>query len=205
VDRREQAKISRIQKMINAPMHKMEIPSGKDVCRKQFFHFMDKMLAADITHGAYATYLPMMEEKFKDMDKHEVLQRLAALEFDRFLRFYENAEDLNVRPSKDEKPWKDKQRGNEDRQRGDRNQGNGDYTELFVNLGIKDGFYKASFLQFVLDMSDLPKAVLGKIHLKDTSTFMEVEREVANKMIKSIDGKRFKGRVIRMNEASGGR
>lgn len=204
VDRREQAKISRIQKMINAPMHKMEIPSGKDVCRKQFFHFMDKMLAADISHGAYATYLPMMEEKFADMDKHEVLQRLAALEFDRFLRFYENAEDLNVRASKDEKPWKDKQRANDERRRGDRNHGEGDYTELFVNLGQKDGFYKAAFLQFILDMSDLPKAVLGKINLKDTSTFLEVEKDVANKMIKAIDGKRFKGRVIRMNESSGG-
>ena len=27
---------------------------------------------------------------------------------------------------------------------------NGDYTKLFVNLGSKDGFYKASFLQFIL-------------------------------------------------------
>ncbi len=39
---------------------------------------------------------------------------------------------------------------------------NGDYTKLFVNLGSKDGFYKASFLQFILDMSDLRKDVLGK-------------------------------------------
>ena len=58
---------------------------------------MDKLLQADISHGDYETYVPMLEEKFADMSKEEVLKRVAALEFDRFLKYYENAEDLNVR------------------------------------------------------------------------------------------------------------
>ena len=36
-------------------------------------------------------------EKFANVTKEEVLQRVAALEFDRFLKYYENAQDLNVR------------------------------------------------------------------------------------------------------------
>ncbi len=83
--------------MVQVPFHKLEIPTGKDVCRKQFFHFMDKLLSADISHGDYETYVPMLEEKFADVSKEEVLKRVAAKEFSRFLKYYENAEDLNVR------------------------------------------------------------------------------------------------------------
>ena len=85
--------------MVQAPFHKMEIPTGKDVCRKRFFSFMDKLLQADISHGDYETYVPMLAEKFADISKEEVLKRVAAMEFDRFLKYYENAEDLNIRGS----------------------------------------------------------------------------------------------------------
>ena len=43
-------RLKQIEKMVNTRLHKMDIPSGKDVCRKQFFHFIDRMLQADISH-----------------------------------------------------------------------------------------------------------------------------------------------------------
>jgi ATP-dependent RNA helicase DeaD len=70
-----------------------------------------------------------------------------------------------------------------------------------VNLGTKDGLYKASFLQFVLDMSDLKKESLGRIDMRELNSWVEVEKKSASKMIASINGKKFKGRNIRMNEA----
>jgi ATP-dependent RNA helicase DeaD len=70
-----------------------------------------------------------------------------------------------------------------------------------VNLGTKDGFYKASFLQFILDMSDLNKDVLGRIDMKEMNSWIEIEPAAAKKMIRAIDGKNFRGRRIRMNEA----
>ena len=55
------------------------------------------MLQADISHGEYETYIPILKEKFAEVNKEEILQRVAALEFDRFLKYYENAADLNMR------------------------------------------------------------------------------------------------------------
>jgi ATP-dependent RNA helicase DeaD len=173
---------------------------------------MDKLLQLDVSHGDYETYVPMLEEKFADMSKEEILKRVAALEFDRFLKYYENAEDLNVR----------EQRRGERGERttvirrgegGDRKQsytdtrgrkfGNngGDYTKLFVNLGTKDGFYKASFLQFILDMSELQKDVLGRIDMKEMNSWIEIDKRAARQMIQAIDGRNYRGRRIRMNEA----
>src|SRR5215210_1224053 len=47
---KETYRLRQIEKLVNTRVHKMDIPSGKDVCRKQFFHFIEKMLQADISH-----------------------------------------------------------------------------------------------------------------------------------------------------------
>jgi ATP-dependent RNA helicase DeaD len=182
--------------------------------------------------------VPMLAEKFADMTKEEILKRVAALEFNRFLAYYENAADLNVRAAEkgrrdvggmqdrnrergrneysDRRSGGDRNdrndRGDRGADRGDRGDGRGrtanrasaGATRLFVNLGTKDGFYKASFLQFVLDMSDLKKEVLGKIDMRDMNSWIEIESGSAKKMISALDGKSYKGRRIRMNDADSG-
>ena len=90
------------------------------------------------------------------------------------------------------------------RERASFNRRDNGYTGLFINLGTKDGFYKASFLQFILDESNLKKEVLGKIDMREMNTWVEIDKAVAGKMIKSMDGKKYNGRLVRMNEADGG-
>ena len=213
ISQREAYRLRQIEKLLNSRFHKLDIPSGKDVCRKQFFHFIDKMLKADISHGEYETYIPLLREKFVDMEKEEILTRVAALEFDRFLQYYENAADLNVREDRRTERTSDRfnERSTDRREPGGRrmersssDRGGAGYKKLFINLGTKDGFYKASFLQFILDLSDLKKEVLGKIDMKEMNSWVEIETGVANQMIKMIDGKKFKGRQIRMNDADSG-
>jgi ATP-dependent RNA helicase DeaD len=223
VHSREVGKVKQIERIVKSQFHKLEIPSGKDVCRKQFFAFMDKILSQDVSNEEYETYVPMLQEKFADMSKEEILKRVAAMEFDRFLKYYENAEDLNIRERSRsfDKFSKEGGRGDRsDRRRermvpergGDERKpyrdtqgrdyrGGGGYTKLFVNLGTKDGFYKASFLQFILDLSDLRKEALGRIDMRELNSWVEVDQKAASQMIKSINGKKFKGRSIRMNEA----
>jgi len=213
VHTREMFKLKQIERMVQQPFHRFEIPSGKDVCRKQFFFFMEKLLQTDISHGDYESYVPMITEKFADISKEEILKRVAASEFDRFLKYYENAGDLNIREEKrDRRDAGSPRDAGRRREVGGREEGRsrdfgggasgGDYKRLFVNLGTKDGFYKASFLQFILDMSDLKKDVLGRIDMKEMNSWVEVESSVATQMIRAMDGKNYKGRRIRMNDAN---
>ena len=220
VHAKESYKLKQIERINNSQFHKLDIPSGKDVCRKQFFSFMEKLLSADISHGDYETYVPMLAEKFADVSKEDVLKRVAAMEFDRFLKYYENAEDLNLRDKGRREP---SERGRDRNDRGDRNDrsrsreqsssgregrneqsSGGGYSRLFVNLGTKDGFYKASFLQYILDMSDLKKESLGRIDMKDMNSWIEIDKSAAQQMVRALDGKNYKGRRIRMNDADSG-
>jgi ATP-dependent RNA helicase DeaD len=108
---------------------------------------MEKLLQLDISHGGYETYLPMLQEKFADVSKEEVLNRVAALEFDRFLKYYENAEDLNMR-ERERRDFRERSNGDgrdQGRRRDTRGRefaGGGNYQRLFINLGTKDGFTK---------------------------------------------------------------
>ncbi len=237
VHARESYRLRQIENINKCTFHKLDIPSGKDVCRKQFFHVMDKLMSTDVSHGDYETYVPMLAEKFADMTKEEILKRVAALEFNRFLSYYENAQDLNIRtadkgrrePMQQQDRNRDRgrqefggadrgrtrsndrrmERSSSDRSSSDRGsrgaeRGATGYTRLFVNLGTKDGFYKASFLQFILDMSDLRKEALGKIDMRDMNSWVEIESGAAKQMINAVDGKNYKGRRIRMNDADSG-
>ncbi|NBV10114.1 MAG: DEAD/DEAH box helicase, partial [Chitinophagia bacterium] len=233
VHARESYRLRQIENINKSTFHKLDIPSGKDVCRKQFFHVMDKLMSTDVSHGDYETYVPMLAEKFADMTKEEILKRVAALEFNRFLAYYENAADLNIRAvekgrrdvggmqdrnrERGRNEYSDRRSGgyrtNDSRDRGadrgdrggrSQSRGTAGATRLFVNLGTKDGFYKASFLQFILDMSDLKKEVLGKIDMRDMNSWIEIESGAAKKMISALDGKNYKGRRIRMNDANSG-
>jgi len=227
VHSKEMYKFKQIERINNSKFSKLDIPSGKDVCRKQFFFFMEKLLSADISHGDYETYVPMLEEKFADVSKEDVLKRVAAMEFDRFLKYYENAEDLNHRDKgrreQSDAPDQARRRDGRERDGGrsrdggrERDGGRGDnrkefargggngYSRLFVNLGTKDGFYKASFLQYILDMSDLKKDALGRIDMKDMNSWIEIEKGAAKQMVNALDGKSYNGRRIRMNDADSG-
>ncbi len=203
---REAYKIRSIEKMINAQFHRLDIPSGKDVCRKQFFHFMDKLMSADISNGEYENYLPDLQEKFAEVSKEDVLKRVAALEFNHFLKYYQNSEDLNTKTDSRERRDSGRESGSferKERSNFSRTVDNG-FSRLFINLGTKDGFYKASFLQFILDESNLNKEVLGKIDIREMNAWIEVDKAASAKMIKSLDGKKYNGRLVRMNEADGG-
>lgn len=201
---RETYKIRQLEKMINAQFHRSDIPSGKDVCRKQFFFFMDRLMNTDISNGYYEAYMSDLQKKFADIDKEEVLKRVAALEFDHFLKYYENAEDLNARQDFRERRNDNNRYPNNNRRERPAYQRDSGFTRLFINLGTKDGFYKASFLQYILDESNLKKEVLGRIDLREMNAWVEVDKSAAVKMMKSLDGKKYNGRQIRMNEADGG-
>ena len=51
-------------------------------------------------------------------------------------------------------------------------------------------------------MSDLKKEVLGRIDMKEMNSWIEVDKKSAPQMIRAIDGKNYKGRRIRMNDAN---
>lgn len=202
---KETGKIRQLERMIQSRFHKMDIPQGRDVTRKQFYNFIDRLLNADISHGEYELFVPIIEEKLEGVSREELIKRVAALEFNQFIKYYQNAEDLNTKFNEERRQTRTPATGANGNVRRDTSgrtfSGKSNSKKLFVNLGLKDGFYKASFLQFILDSSSLPKDVLGRIDMRDIASWIEIDATAAPQMIKALNGKKHNGRKIRMNEA----
>jgi len=187
VSGREASRLRQIEKMIDRQMQKLMVPSGEEVCEKQFLSFIDKITGAEIDHGEYERFIPMIQEKLADLTKEDIINRVASLEFQRFLNYYRNAKDLNEGDRRD-------------RDRGESRPG---MKKLYLNLGAKDGFYKASFLQFLLDNSGLTKTDLGRIDMEDTRSFIEAEEVAAAVLVETFNGTSYNGRPVRMDMMEG--
>ncbi len=192
---REISRIHQIENLIKTTIKKMELPDASDVSRKKLFHFMDTLLQSESGSSEVDVYISEIISKFEHISKEEILKKIAILELSSFLEYYADAEDLNVRktfaPAKNAKPASGKF---------ERRQGG--YTRLFINVGTKDGFHKSNFLQFLLNESGLRNASIGKIELKEMNSWVEVENGLAGKMIGKLNGRKYKNRNLRMNEAN---
>ena len=92
---REGRKIKMIEKILKKEIIHKNIPNGEEICKIQLIKSIDKVLSADI-NDQINKYFPEIEEKIIDIQKEELIKRFMSLEFNKFLSFYKNANDLNI-------------------------------------------------------------------------------------------------------------
>jgi ATP-dependent RNA helicase DeaD len=194
---RETGKLRDIERVAKVKIQRKEIPGGKEVCDRQMIHFFEKLHNAAPSNADYEQYLPEISKMFSDFSKEEILSRMASLELNHFMEYYKNAPDLNVRPHDIvDRPAS--------LSRGGGNFSDSGKETLYLNIGTKDGFHKANLLQFILEGTELTKEVVGRISINETFSHVEVDSHVSATMADSLNGKKYKGRVLRVNAATGG-
>ena len=124
-----------------------------------------------------------------------------SLEFGKFLAYYADAPEIEAVSSKREERGK----RNENSKKGKKTATptSDGYRKLFINLGKKDGFYPGELMQF-LNKNIHGHVEVGHIDLLQTMSYFEVPEEEAHRVIKYINGQRYKGRDVRCNDADEG-
>ena len=87
INLREKSKIKRIEKIVGRPFEKAMIPTGKEVCEKQLFNHIDRIEHVDINREEIDDYLPVVFRKLDWMSREELITRMVALNFNRFLDY----------------------------------------------------------------------------------------------------------------------
>jgi len=186
ISKRELGRIKQIEKTLKAPFKRMMVPTGPEVCQKQLLGLMHRVHEVKVNEAEIAEFLPQVYEALEGLTKQELIKRFASTEFNRFLEYYRNAPDLNSdgkRPSAD-------------------GEGEDRYvtgSRFFINLGKMDGLEKAGMLELLDDITGLEKKDIGKIDLKGAYSFFEVEKEMADKVLKGFQGGvDYQGRQVRV-------
>ncbi len=187
---RERHILQQIERKVKKPFKLMPIPTGTEICGKQLFNWVSKLENVIADHREIEKFLPEIELKLKELNREEILKRVVALEFNRFLDDYRHGEDI-ISPVY-EKSDHQGQSG----KRNAREQYHGNYTRLFINLGKSDGFYPEQLIDLVNQNTKGKKVPIGKIDLLKSFSFFEVEASYADYLIGALNNSRFLERRV---------
>ncbi len=97
INTREVRRIRELEKRKNIRFEFCKIPDGKAICEKQLLGMVDKIVHTDVKQEEIEGYLPAVYDALNGLDKDELIKRFVSAEFNRFIEYYRDADDINVK------------------------------------------------------------------------------------------------------------
>jgi ATP-dependent RNA helicase DeaD len=199
---REKSKIKAIEKIINKKFEQGTIPSGKQICERQLFSFVDKIEKVSVNEEEIQNFMPSIYRKLDWLDKEDVIKRLISLEFNRLIEYYQEAGEIESpqeggsRKEKDTFPKSGRGSG-----KGTGRASEAGFSRLFINLGKSDGIRPQSLIGLLNDNISGRKVDIGRIDLLKNFSFFEVAEADRDRVIQNLDGIKGFGRKIAVESA----
>ena len=194
---KERGRVREVERVIGKEFVDGTLPTPQEICSKQLFKAIDEIEKVDVDEDQIAPFMEDINRHFEYFDKEDILKRIVSLEFGKFLKYYANAPEI-VKPST-QRDRKDRNEGRDGRKREKRAPESG-YRRLFINLGKDDGFYPGEVMQFI-NRNVHGRQDVGHIDLLGRISYIEVPEEDANKVMRALDGAKYRGRTVRCNDA----
>ncbi|MDR2383456.1 MAG: DEAD/DEAH box helicase [Prevotellaceae bacterium] len=201
---KDKSKLRQIEKSIDKKFEHKEVPKGKDICEKQLFCLIDRMEHVDVDNEEIDNYLPAIFKKLEWLDKEDIVRRFVSLEFNRFLNYYKDAEDLQAAKSENgskdikkdgRKNGRKAEKFGNDTQKASRKAERG-FTRLHINIGKKDGLYPNVLIELINQTESGNKVKIGKIDLTKKDTYFEIKSDQANSLLNDLKNVFYKGRKV---------
>lgn len=199
INLREKGKIRHISKLVGQEFAKAKVPTGVQVCEKQLFHMIDNMERVDLKNEEIDSFLPVIYRKLEWMEREDLIKRFVSLEFNRFLDYYRDAQDLNVDESAGASRYKDDER--RETKRGKRQKSSAErfrrdgaeegYTRFFLSVGRKDSMAPPKLIGLINEVTRSRDVKIGRIEIKDNFSFVEVRSDAADLLLSAFSNKRL--------------
>ncbi|MDR0989580.1 MAG: DEAD/DEAH box helicase [Prevotellaceae bacterium] len=199
INLREKGKMRQIEQMIGKQFAPGAMPSAQQICEKQLLKVIDDLEKVKVNEAEIAAFMPDICRKLDWLNKEDLIKRMVSHEFNRFAEYYRDREEIepvtdrgrerNLRESFKGKPT-------------DPYQPSKGFVRMFINQGKVDNFYPRELIE-LLNKHTSRRINLGRIDLKKSFSYFEVEEHDAKMVAKALAGARFNGRKV-MVEIAGG-
>jgi ATP-dependent RNA helicase DeaD len=183
INTREKRKVKEIEKTSSIDFEQKQVPSGEEICTRQLYAMIDKMQDVEVDEEQIAPFLDVIYKKFEDVDRETLIKRFISIEFNRFLDYYKDADDLNVNS-----------RGQQERKSADEV----DFARMFVNVGFKNKLTPPRLIGLINQALDSSAAKIGKIDIMGNFTFFDIDKNVTSDLVKGVKGIVFEGEPVKM-------
>ncbi len=200
INMKEQGKLRAIEKSIKKSFNISKLPSGHDICEQQLLKVIDDVEKVKVNEEEIATFLPDIYRKWEWLSKEDLIKRMVSLEFNRFLEYYMNAEEIESLDAEKKKERKSEERGKRkdrgtNKEKRDRVAEKG-YTRIFITLGKKDGIAPTKIIELINRNTKGERVEVGRIDLMQNFSFFEVIESQAKLVTKALNGITIKGRKL---------
>jgi len=195
VNMRETGKIRQIEQVSQKRFERKMVPGGEEICEVQLMHLIDKVVQTEVDDQRIDPYMHAIKEKFGELNSDEILKRFVSVEFNRFIEYYRNAEDLNV---KDKEP-----KGGKFNDRGSRRGEKISFTRLFVNAGKKQNLNASRLLGLINENLKTRNIEIGKIDIQRKFSFFEIDSRYESELIKRMSQANLEGYGLKVDRVTG--
>ncbi len=192
INTKEIGKLRRIEQKSKITFTYMKVPTGRAVCENQLYAMINKLVAVEVNHDEIDKFLMPVFDTLKTLTKEELIEKFVSLEFNRFLKYYKDAADINVSRSKKTSDKKAPGTGPKLK---------GPTRRFFMNAGHIDNITKGTIIRNICARANIPSAKMGKIEILPEVSYFEVEADVADTVAKSMKGIKIDGRAVKIQYA----
>ena len=191
INLKEKGKLRSIEKSIGQQFAKGEIPSAKDICKKQLFKVIDDLEKVKVNEEEIEGFMTEIYRKLDWLSKEDLIKRVVSREFNRFFEYYNGREEIAVvsEGGKKEKAAKNIRKAE------------AGYVRMYINLGKIDNFGLKGLMDMLNDHTR-SRVDVGKVDLMKKFSFFEVDETKTEKVLKAFEGLTWNGRPVTVEVAS---
>ncbi len=182
VNNQEKFKITRFENTLCKTFEKLPLPTGKDICGKQLFNFINRMEQVDVDDEQIAPFMESLSKKLEWMSKEQIIKQFLSLEFSRLLKYYKNSNDLNTPVAHNTNPELQHNRKGTNGKVQKKNQ----YTRFFINMGKKDDLTPKSLIGMINTHTRKRNIKIGDIQVKNSFAFFEAEAKHTSTILQAF-------------------
>jgi ATP-dependent RNA helicase DeaD len=184
---KEKTKIPLIERMIRKKFEYKPVPGGKEICEKQLFSLVDKMEKVEVNETQIEEFLAVVYKKLEWLSREELIKRFVSAEFNRFLDYYKNAPDLNVKEQpRSERRDRDDRRSSSDKK----------FTLFRINIGSMDGLNARDLIGLINEFTRNRSIAIGKASIMKQYSLFEADSQYTDAVLTAFKKGNYEGRRI---------
>jgi ATP-dependent RNA helicase DeaD len=202
INMHERRRITELERRNNIKIKLEKVPDAKAICENQLVALLERVVNCQVNEEEIKDYLPPAYEALCHLDKKEIIKRFVAVEFNHFLEYYRNADDINVkpRPQRERQP---RQQRSDNSKRNSRMQAY-DTKRFSINVGRVHKVNAGAIVRLVCENCGVKSNQIGAIDLGRDTSFFEVSKEASTAIRQGMQNLKLDGRDVSIRTPSGG-
>ncbi|MBT3560575.1 MAG: DEAD/DEAH box helicase [Flavobacteriaceae bacterium] len=187
---RESRKIKSIENKSQIKFLKKEVPTGKDICSKQLFKLIEKIEKVKVDNKQIEPYLDDIYKKLEWLSREDLIKHFVSAEFNRFLEYYKNSNNINNKEVKSRSDSKFKN-GKSNRN---------SFVNYSISIGRKKGISPIELISLINRVMKSNQIEIGKIDIRGDHTIFEMDKSLSTDLSKGIKKINFRGNDLSIKE-----